>query len=1474
MKRLLLSKTILAAVLVLCFAPVLHASVTFDASHFPDANFRTAFTNATGISLGTTFNEASVTSLDVSNSSIQNLTGLELLTGLTSLDISGNSSLATGADLTGLTALNTLIARNCNLVGLDGTTSHHSLQNYNGAGLKISSGNSSITYLDLSDNPYFYVSGNLQYLTHLETLLIKNCTYYDYWGYQAGLGMANLKYVDVSNCPAMTSVYLRGATQLKRLNAEGTAITGFYTTPSNTGISKNYIVLSASSPVEYINIGNCAVTQAGLNGITTYGASSLDTLIVKNNPLNGAVTCLQSLTALRYLDMSNTGQPQSSTIGYSAINNKLETLILKNNASFGWSAAFQYLKKLKFLDISGCNIYFREGSSPNYYLLHYLTPSNNPDLETLLVSNSKLGTNTTGLTGFSKLKTVDVSDNHNAAHFWVNESPLLETLDISGNTGLTYLQLNEDALPRSNFNLIGAADCASITSLYLNGNNYSSVAGATSDFASIGGLKFLYLENNSGFTGGALTMNANDCGTLTGIDLGNNGFTSFTAASLPSSLTALMLGDNPALTRLEMHNNPGITTMTASPTMSDGSGLYLLGNSALTYMDISGTEEQPNHFQRIGNNSSLQGVPIDTIKASYNKFYTFRNLTYVPGDNYEIYSTVRNVYLNKVMSNPPSLDTCYYAYWPASPIQADSASVEQLTGLKYLDLSHCNLKDSVYLHKNTELRYLDVSHNRSIARYDTSHDKGAAYRASIPSNNTFNRDFPDYKKYLWLTTNTDDREYYTGDYNDTTGLYILDLMDNDKLEYLDISYTGIEQTALTHCHVSNARYIWIQDLHNLKYFYSDYNGMRSMGIGTKNGKHYREGLKSLERLSSIGMRGTDDRTMQGSINFRDATSSVCTKLHYINLAYSRYDSIGTYAPQIDTLIVKGNPIHYVDVQKVDSITYIDARECAFKMRGYDVETGNIFYPDVSRYKNGARIGGTYNGAVTTELSGLRAIRAFDRKKLATVLLDNSNGLTDVYCHHDPALPKIHGFENLAYNKSYDSQYGFPTVDADSLRLVWVNDNRVFNELNLMKNVNLQYLHAYNDKALGDALDTDGMQLLENVILKTAWVSNSNLQKFINNADDHLDTLKIWQNPELSELVVARNTKLKWLDLHNCQVRTLDMSHCDELTYFDCCNLDSINEITGNPQWEPYSNYGFLMPGSVPTSIDEPGLNSIADLEFAGTSLKTVIADRNDLFSLKGLKNNAGLETLTYSYNHINAIDLSGCNNITTYDCTHNGRGAFEAELSEWFQRVGNRVDTCQLYYLQLDPNANDELDPQHYDSYLGFKWGHDSLEAEGDNAYFRMFDPDGFNPDMVANFIVNSDGPFEGSRGENPQRDQVVYNTDSVLDLSTVYGVIAVLDTIFIQAKPGYHYIEYEYYDGRQGPNREPSTSTYYMIWSKPPGPTEVKETPEDGFGEPTVVSERYYDINGVEHSEPFDGMNIIVRQMSDGTTRAYKVLK
>ena len=41
-----------------------------------------------------------------------------------------------------------------------------------------------------------------------------------------------------------------------------------------------------------------------------------------------------------------------------------------------------------------------------------------------------------------------------------------------------------------------------------------------------------------------------------------------------------------------------------------------------------------------------------------------------------------------------------------------------------------------------------------------------------------------------------------------------------------------------------------------------------------------------------------------------------------------------------------------------------------------------------------------------------------------------------------------------------------------------------------------------------------------------------------------------------------------------------------------------------------------------------------------------------------------------------------------------------------------------------------------------------------------------------------------------------------------------------------------------------------------------------------TIVSERYYDLRGIEYSHPVEGVNIIVRTYSDGTTQSVKVLK
>ena len=52
--------------------------------------------------------------------------------------------------------------------------------------------------------------------------------------------------------------------------------------------------------------------------------------------------------------------------------------------------------------------------------------------------------------------------------------------------------------------------------------------------------------------------------------------------------------------------------------------------------------------------------------------------------------------------------------------------------------------------------------------------------------------------------------------------------------------------------------------------------------------------------------------------------------------------------------------------------------------------------------------------------------------------------------------------------------------------------------------------------------------------------------------------------------------------------------------------------------------------------------------------------------------------------------------------------------------------------------------------------------------------------------------------------------------------------------------------------------------------PTAVNETQVAK----TIVSERYYDIRGIEYNEPIEGVNIIVRTYSDGSTQSIKVIK
>jgi hypothetical protein len=66
------------------------------------------------------------------------------------------------------------------------------------------------------------------------------------------------------------------------------------------------------------------------------------------------------------------------------------------------------------------------------------------------------------------------------------------------------------------------------------------------------------------------------------------------------------------------------------------------------------------------------------------------------------------------------------------------------------------------------------------------------------------------------------------------------------------------------------------------------------------------------------------------------------------------------------------------------------------------------------------------------------------------------------------------------------------------------------------------------------------------------------------------------------------------------------------------------------------------------------------------------------------------------------------------------------------------------------------------------------------------------------------------------------------------------------------------------------STTPAYGQYATVKVPSAVDET----VVTKTVVSERYFDIRGIEYSQPVQGVNIIVRTYSDGSTKSVKVIK
>lgn len=741
---------------------------------------------------------------------------------------------------------------------------------------------SSITYLDVSNQGISSIKG-IELFTNLETLLAarNNISRADFGS------NGNLEVLDLSS----------NSSSLIGPSASSGA--GHITFKNGTALT--YLDLSNNSGLTYFS--------AMYN---SYHINTLETLKLANVPL-GWAEAVSHQTNLTHLDLSNSNLESDKIADLSQLT-KLEYLDLSNNANLKQAnlSLPSSLPTLKTLKLNGCKDLSRNNSNGGSISLEAFTQLerlefNGVDLMTSTIvgtipasalatlkyidfSNDKL--EHPALEGFTSLETFLVNANTALETLSLTGCTSLQAIDVTGNTAMKTLTMNNDNLSNDNMPTItGLSSCTSLTTLDLSSNAFPSVpsldlpASCTSLYMNSNRLtgiavptgspvEFLYAQDNN--FPAAMQLTAESTGSLKGLDLGNNGITSFKAEN--TGLSALMVGDNPQLTTLELHGNNNLTVTTAGTTMSDGSGLYLLGNTALKTIDLSNSS-----FTGIGQNGSLAGLSaVKTLNGSHNRFTLFSNGTKIPATSNYHYTDPETG--QQKTANLPSVD-------PHTTLP----NLDDLTGLEWLDMSY-NQIDSIHLYKQVGLKYLDLQHN--------GYDRGTDTRTENPNQQQV------YRK----------------------GLMKFDAHNLTALEYLNVSDCRIQETAIDRISettpIDGAKlsggYVWIKHCVNLKEFYADNNGMRSFGIKDN---------KALLKASARYMYGQSPEMMKGSINIHDTGVEGGSNLEYFDVSHSMFDSIGvSVATKLKVLKVEDNPIHYLYLNKNKALEEVYASDCTLAAR--------------------------------------------------------------------------------------------------------------------------------------------------------------------------------------------------------------------------------------------------------------------------------------------------------------------------------------------------------------------------------------------------------------------------------------------------------------------------------------------------------------------------------------------------------------
>ena len=1309
-----------------------------NSTNFPDVNLRKAITASTSVAEGEAIATDNVKVLDISydtnkgmTGKITNPTGIEHFTALEELYAYNND--IKYIDLQNATVLRILdMHMNENLLGFGtGTpsTSNHIARLPSGC----------LQYLDMSNTRlrnYAAAAFAEKVKNTLETFIARDIYYttdeakFAFNSVPSVTTLTKLKYLDVSGCDGSPATIVADLANMKSaleyLDISNQHMTATGADPALDGFTalKTFKFNTQSTWTKSLTITNCP----SLTLIDVSGNVKMTGLTINNSGITTLnfpeATTLTGLTALTTLNVSNNpftvlNIPQTPnsllTVTASDCNTMTKILAEHNKSKLQYVTAHN-CPALTDITINGADIYFQKQ-------LNAFDTTNKSNLETLDLSNDAMSANY-ALDGFTALQTVDFDNNYmegnnNTIHeFTATNCPALTSVNLGGITGLKTVDLSGNSFSNNSFATVIIDDNAIDVTLKLNNNNFTSIPSVPNKVA------YLYLQDNE--FAEDLSLDGDNLQTLKGVALSNKSsvspiktFTASVASITPdewdidytvtppvtilanadendgsnTTLECINLNGNTALETVTVNGFKGLTKLASDNDMTTdkGKGLYVKGNTSIKNLDISN-----NRFEILGQDNSLNGLfNLETLNASHNKIMTLTNRSAISGAR-----------------NPRA------AYGNGTYTSATCPNIEDLTGLKDLNLSYNLLSDSIHLWKNIALERLDVTHNRTI----TERNAGEIlyYR------DTKDGSFKQWKETSWKTV----KDMYTNDLNDTIGLRMLDLWHNTNLKYLDISYTNIENTALNWSYVNNRvgpenlqrgatdpttgviigqsgipRFVLVNHCPELIEFRTNYNAMKSLGVGhaVESGPYPITGCPKLEHLEAIECRGQDPYIMQGEI-----TLSVYNPLlKYYNVSNSNFDKVNPYTnnehgmsgQNLETLIVDGNYTRdnatawnltnagTLDVSNNPKLVNLQANKCP---NLETVKANHLDYLDIISLTQDTIVTTINNENVTTKLANL-------------------------YVDHDAILNEVLGLETLSALSVYHANDSHFTGDfvMPAQAKATLTDLRVGNEAlslastrNNLTTVNLagysavKHLETQNNPQI-EALDISGF---------------TTTLEHINFANNHIDNSGIG--------ITAAGL----------------LPSLPALKYFNCSNDSKWTADAGN---------------------------RLTDLILTNsTGIEDIYGNNNDLHYITG--SFANLKNIEFAHNHINGIDLSAATGSPTINSEDNGR-AITAECAKFYQHGQFPLNEVTVFYFQLeDINSNG----QTIDNSQPLA----SKTSEDSNGDTRHLGQDGFVLDELKAWDASNSAVFVPSAPSGISPRDVTLDPDNMSQyLTDVPGRIVVL---------------------------------------------------------------------------------------------------